>query len=143
NVASNWTPQVVPPASASELVNINPATASTVNFTSASDYSAGAMYWVRIFSAGTTTLNTVSQSGGVMHAMLGDVGLAGAAQYIQNGGTCTFDTSLYIAGGGGSVGTYQLNNGTLSAATLALGNNGGTGTFIQSRGFATASSWLF
>src|SRR3954466_2765687 len=67
NGRSNWNPAVVPPGGIDlEEVNINLPSSGTVNFTSASDYSASRLYWLRIWSSNAANANTLVQSGGTL-----------------------------------------------------------------------------
>ncbi len=144
SVASNWTPAVVPPGGIDlEEVNVNLPAGGTVNFTSASDYSAARLYWLRTYSTSSLTTNTLAQSGGTLRTRFENVGLGfgGNGRFVQSGGTHIVDETIYLASplsGVAGTGIYQMDGGTLSAGTLlVLGNSGGVGTFNHTSGFVS------
>jgi hypothetical protein len=67
----------------------------------------------------------------------------GGGVFIQKGGTNQLvgtGAALYVVGTDGTSGSYQLQNGTLSASQEFIGTSGVSGTFTQTGGSNTATS---
>jgi len=65
-----------------------------------------------------------TQTGGTLTAVSETIGDTGIGVFTQEGGAHNVTNILTLAATGGSAGTYNLNNGTLSAGTINL-NTGG------------------
>lgn len=65
----------------------------------------------------------------------------GTGEFTQNGGSNTISATLYVAINTGK-GTYNLNDGWLSANDEFIGRSAGQGTFTQNGGTNTVSNQL-
>ena len=73
---------------------------------------------------------------------LNDGGVGGQGLVVQNGGSVTVQNHINVGNGSGSVGEYQLNDGTIllnDGDHLQVGLNGAQGTFHQTGGTITAN----
>jgi hypothetical protein len=89
------------------------------------------------------TTGTANVSGGVLSTYNGDivVGYQATGVFNQSGGTVNISNWLYVGDkdSASGVGTYNLSNGTLSAAAELVGGIG-TGTFNQTGGVNNVGS---
>lgn len=69
------------------------------------------------------------------------VGFSGTGRFTLNGGTHAVSANLAVGENAGSVGTYTLNSGSLTARREDVGFDG-TGTFIQNGGTNTVTDTL-
>ena len=81
----------------------------------------------------STGRGTYELRGGSLLATGENVGNEGVGSFIQDGGTNSMD-HLVLGTYSGGIGTYNLNNGSLSVAENEIIGALGTGTFIQSGG---------
>ena len=118
----------------------------TGNFAQSGGTNTGGYLYVGYNSGGN---GTYSLSGtGQLSTLDGEyVGYSGTGTFTQTGGTNTMNffasTELCLGGNAGSSGTYSLSgSGLLSANTEYVGWSG-TGSFTQSGGTNTLSSYLY
>lgn len=131
------------PIAGDEAILGFPLTVSTVNYTSA--YSAPGLSQLTMDSVGHASI-LLNHLAGTMYAAAEVVGASANTSYYEqaNGTTNVVTGILSLAGGGNSVGVYNLNNGFLSASQIQVGNNGtGFGQFTQKSGSVSVSSALF
>jgi len=90
-----------------------------------------------------------TQSGGVLNAGIGLIGIGGHGTYTQNNGNVTFGYGLAVgyddktnySKAVGGYGTYQLNDGTLTTSQIQIGDADGCyGTFNLAGGTLTLTS---
>jgi hypothetical protein len=91
------------------------------------------------FGGGTNNLCAYQLDGGTFEVGEGEIEGAAAGsvvQFNQTGGLHVADGAGFISigDGAGSVGTYSLSGGTLSAFNVDMGNGGGVGALIQTGG---------
>jgi len=79
------------------------------------------------------------QSQDSLHSTSQTIGDVGEGIHTQAGGTNTIDNGLTLGKGSSSVGTYNLNGGTLNAGTIVVGDLG-TGNFNQTGGLTNVNS---
>jgi len=84
------------------------------------------------------------QTGGAVTADHEILGYAGNGTYNQSGGTHQIATHLHIAHGFGSVGQYNLSDGSLTVGTSEIvGRGNAPGSFVQTGGTHTVGSDLY
>ena len=115
----------------------------TVNFNGTSRYTDGGAFTVGESVNGTGGVSTVNVNGSAAVVLTSTgamplIGLNGAAVFNQNGGTVTTSNSIRLAANGSSTGTYNLNGGMLTTASVQQG--GGTGNFVFNGGTLQASA---
>lgn len=89
---------------------------------------------------GATGIGTYNLSAGQLSGNSELIGLLGTGTFTQTGGTNTIFSSLVIANNEGSVGTYNLDGGTLVASAIRMGS--GVATFNFGGGILQASGDL-
>jgi len=85
---------------------------------------------------------TYALSGGVLNVTTNEqkIGGAGRGYVNQTGGTHNFvDTAMYLGDQQGSYGEYALSAGVVNGGSIALGEWGGQGKFIQTGGSVTVN----
>jgi fibronectin-binding autotransporter adhesin len=91
----------------------------------------------------------LSGSASVLTANAENIGLAGPATFTQAGGSNAVTAGLVVGVNAGASGTYAMSGGTLTAASVTLGQggltqtmSGATGTLAMSGGTASVSGTL-
>ncbi|AUB83191.1 hypothetical protein THSYN_21090 [Candidatus Thiodictyon syntrophicum] len=85
---------------------------------------------------------TYALSGGVLNVTTNEqkIGAAGQGYVNQTGGTHNFvNTAMYLGDQQGSYGEYNLSAGVVNGGSIALGEWGGQGKFIQTGGSVTVN----
>jgi hypothetical protein len=93
---------------------------------------------LQIDATGTGTM-TLQKAFNPLRAANETVGINGTGHFIHGSGSNAITTNLILALNQNSIGTYDLNSGSLSASEEYIGNSG-TGTFTQGSGANTLTN---
>ena len=77
---------------------------------------------------------------GTINSMALQVGTDGAGTFVQSGGAVNSQGDVVLAQSAGAVGTYTLDDGTLTPSNWLYVGRSGTGTFTQNGGTAIMSA---
>jgi hypothetical protein len=88
---------------------------------------------IDVDATGTGTI-TLQKGTNSLSAQLEIIGVDGTGHLIHGSGSNAIGQSLIVGFHQGSLGTYDLNSGSLSALVSEIIGQGGTGTLTQSAG---------